>query len=101
MAKRPKSRKPVKRSARPTRARKRTTTRKTRAVSASTGPRTSLPLRDLRLELEAAIGTLNKRISEPPVARAVTMFKRWQSEIDIICTDPEGSPCGPTMDPLA
>ena len=100
MAKRPKSRKTVKRSARPTRARKRTT-RKTRSLAESTGPRTSLPLRDLRLELEAAIGNLNRRISEPPVARAVTMFKRWQSEIDLICTDPEGSPCGPTMDPLA
>ena len=65
------------------------------------GPRTSLPLRDLRQELAAAVTNWEKRSDEPKVQRAVTMFKRWQSEISIICDDPEGSPCGPTMDPLA
>jgi hypothetical protein len=100
VAKRPKSKKTAKRPTRRIRARK-PTTRRTRALSEPTGPRPSLPLRDLQRELEAAVNNWNKRISEPSVARAVTMFKRWQSEIDIICSDPNGSPCGPTMDPLA
>ena len=100
MAKRPKSRKTARKPARRTRARK-TTTRKVRAATEAIGPRTRLPLRDLRLELDAAIANWSKRMNEPKVERAVTMFKRWQSDIALICEDPSGSPCGPTMDPMA
>jgi hypothetical protein len=52
------------------------------------------------LELDAAVRKWEKRLDEPLVARAVVMFKQWQSDIGIIC-DTANSPCGPTMDPLA
>jgi hypothetical protein len=99
VAKRPKSKKTARRAPRPSRARK-TAKRRPRASSAPTGPRNNLPLKDLRLELDAAVRKWEKRLDEPLVARAVVMFRQWQTDIGLIC-DTANSPCGPTMDPLA
>ena len=100
---RPKSRKAARKSGRSRTARK--TTRRTAARARTTvpGPRRSLPLQQLRKELDLAVAALSRRVEmagqpSAKVSQAVTVFTRWASEIDELC---EGSDlCGPTMDPL-
>jgi hypothetical protein len=100
---RPKSRKAARKPGRSKTARK--TTRRT--VAAARGavqpPRRSLPLQQLRKDLDLAVAALSRRVEmagQPAakVSQAVTVFTRWAAEIDELC---EGSDfCGPTMDPL-
>lgn len=97
-----KSRKAVRKAARKTARR---STRR-RAVGAVPAPRKSLPLQQLRKELDLAVAVLSRRIEKEgqpsaTVSQAVAAFTRWAADIDAICSDPNNSFCGPTMDPLA
>lgn len=105
MAKRPaKSRKGARKSAsskRPATRRKAASTREPRR------PRKSLPLKQLRADLDLAIATLSRRVEVPgapsgKVSQAITIFTRWAADIDAICGDSAAASfCGPSMDPFA
>ena len=101
MAKRPKSRKTARRAARPARRRK-----AVRPRAAAAAARPSLPLRQLRQDLDLAVAKLSRRVEvtgqpSAKVSRAITVFTRWASEIDDLCDRASGDFCGPTMDPLS
>lgn len=105
MAKRPKSRKAVRKSARATRPR-RAAGRMSAAAGGGGGPRGSLPLKQLRQELDLAVAKLSRRVEvtgqpSAKVSRAIAVFTRWASEIDDLCDRGTGDFCGPTMDPLS
>ena len=101
---RSKSRKGVRKPTRSKAARRPT---RARATAAAPGgippPRKSIPLKQLRKELDLAVASLSRRveISGGPSARVsemINIFTRWADDIDNMCEDPNG-PCGPTMEP--